>query len=431
MRVTNRRPRAKLSVDDTTRIIHHAAQQGFQAVSFTGGEPFLYLDEVVSLIDVAGRAGIPYIRTGTNGFLFRRSELLNWEGRVRRMIERLAATPLRNLWISIDSANPRTHESMRGLPGVIAGIERAIPLFHEAGIYPSANLGINRCFGLSPLPCLSDCPTRQERESFRLGCLRGLDAFFGHVLDMGFTMVNMCYPMSHREDPVGDSHAVYGATSSDPIVRFSRIEKALLFEALFEIIPRYRHQLRIFTPLASVYSLWQAAERGVESRHACRGGADFFFVDCTGHTYPCGYRGSEPLGPFHELSLPVPNEAPKCTACEWECFRDPSELGGAFIEAAARPFSTTLQVLFGRKHTPLWLQDMRYYRACRFFDGRRPLSEAGLRRFRDVPPLEGHAPETQPTVELATEPDTGLCLTPFDRTPGSSRVNVPLSVRRS
>lgn len=63
------------------------------------------------------------------------------------LAERLSKTNLRNLWISIDSADASTHEQMRGLHGVIEGIKIALPIFHEYGIFPAANLGINRNMG--------------------------------------------------------------------------------------------------------------------------------------------------------------------------------------------------------------------------------------------------------------------------------------------
>ena len=59
---------------DARRIIDAAVKKGVGALSFTGGEPFLYIDELVSLIDYAGKAGIEYIRTGTNGYIFLNSE---------------------------------------------------------------------------------------------------------------------------------------------------------------------------------------------------------------------------------------------------------------------------------------------------------------------------------------------------------------------
>jgi hypothetical protein len=63
------------------------------------------------------------------------------------MVEQLANSSLRNFWISLDSAVDRVHDAMRGFPGVVAGIAKALPIFHQAGIYPAVNLGINRNVG--------------------------------------------------------------------------------------------------------------------------------------------------------------------------------------------------------------------------------------------------------------------------------------------
>ncbi|MFZ7112312.1 MAG: radical SAM protein [Desulfatiglandales bacterium] len=70
MRIRETFTRSKLSISVVKRILDCAAQRNVSIVSFTGGEPFLYLDELALLIQRAGDHGIPYIRTGTNGFLF-------------------------------------------------------------------------------------------------------------------------------------------------------------------------------------------------------------------------------------------------------------------------------------------------------------------------------------------------------------------------
>ncbi len=118
-----------------------------EVLSLTGGEPLLELDRLVELIRHAGRVGIKYIRTGTNGFVFCGNGNPLSADRTTLLAETLAGTPLRNFWISIDSAVPEVHEQMRGFPGVIAGIEKALPIFHRFGLYPSANLGVNRRLG--------------------------------------------------------------------------------------------------------------------------------------------------------------------------------------------------------------------------------------------------------------------------------------------
>ena len=68
MRSTKKFQRTKLPLEDVKRIPDAAAQNGVKAVSFTGGEPFLFFDELCLLMKYAGQLGIEYIRTGTNGF---------------------------------------------------------------------------------------------------------------------------------------------------------------------------------------------------------------------------------------------------------------------------------------------------------------------------------------------------------------------------
>jgi molybdenum cofactor biosynthesis enzyme MoaA len=74
MRVTESFARSTLATDAIKRMIDAAACRGVQAISFTGGEPLLDLPRLVELIRYAGDAGIPYIRTGTNGFMLTNRE---------------------------------------------------------------------------------------------------------------------------------------------------------------------------------------------------------------------------------------------------------------------------------------------------------------------------------------------------------------------
>lgn len=146
MRASNNFPRTSLGRQRTEKIIVAAAEKGVTALSFTGGEPFLHLEEICDLSRFAANLGIDYIRTGTNGYLFAGAEKAGFKDRIKRIADRLAATPIRNIWVSIDSSDSQVHEKMRGLPGVMRGIEQALPVFAERGIYLSANLGINRNF---------------------------------------------------------------------------------------------------------------------------------------------------------------------------------------------------------------------------------------------------------------------------------------------
>lgn len=383
MNTTEQFKRHRLGLDRLKRIVDNASLRGIEAVSFTGGEPLLLLDDLVTMLDYAGAAGIPFIRTGTNGYVFRHPERSDFDDRINRLAARLAATPLRNFWISIDSADPATHERMRGFEGVVAGIARALPIFHAHGLYPSANLGINRNMGgensISTLPRQHSAI---QAADYMAACRQALDRFFRFAADLGFTIANVCYPMSVGEEvDREDMQAVYGATSVDTVVSFSNREKALLFETLAQAIRHNRSRLRIFAPLCSLHALKQQFDHGMHG-YACRGGIDFFFVDAVqGHTFPCGYRGHEDMGFLGPAGQETEMADQDCYQCEWECFRDPSELTGPVCELFSRPLS----LLRRWRRDPLffrcWWEDLHYYRACDFFDGRQPVDTEKLNAF--------------------------------------------------
>lgn len=389
MRVTEKFKRSTLAMDDMKRSIDAAAERGFTAVSFTGGEPLLMLDELAELIRYAHTAGIPFTRTGTNGHLFLAPQSPRFKDRVHRMLDSLADTPLRNFWVSVDSAVPEVHETMRGFSGVIAGIERALPWFHEAGLYPSANLGINRNIGGDATCRLNENGfTSSESyhavfyETFR----QALREFYHFVIELGFTMVNTCYPMSLDTAGASDGlRAVYEATATDRVVRFTRHEKAMLFRVLLDTVPEYRHLVRIFSPRTSLLALYRQYTGDGPAPYACRGGVDFFFIDAqTGNAFPCGYRGADNFGRFWEMEPGAPFSQPACTACDWECFRDPSELAGPFMQTFSDPLRILARFAGDRAYRKIWFEDLRYYRACRFFDGRRPPESTRLHQFREA-----------------------------------------------
>lgn len=386
MRVSRHFPRSTLKTDEVKRIIDAAVARGVQILSFTGGEPLLMLDELVGLIRYAGQSGVEYIRTGTNGFMFQHPERPEFTSRVAHLADALAATPLRNFWISVDSADPSRHEGMRGFAGVFKGIEKALPMFHERGLYPTANLGINRNLADNGArsPDLGDpggngCSPHRFYRFYR----QAFDNFYRVVTEMGFTLVSACYPISLvQEDGDRGLRAVYGANSPDAVVRFSRLEKAILFQGLLDTIPRHRSRIRIVSPRSALYALGRAQMGEPHVSYPCLGGRDYFFVNAgDGSTYPCGYRGGENLGRLWSLDgLSGEGEA-NCSRCEWECFRDPSYLLHPFLEAASSPFKLAKDLYKDPAFFKLWAEDVRYYKTCDLFDGRVPPDFSRLGRF--------------------------------------------------
>jgi hypothetical protein len=120
----------------------------------------------------------------------------------------------------------------------------------------------------------------------------------------------------------------------------------------------------------------------MKNPYPCRGGIDFFFIDSKdGNTYPCGYRGHENMGKYWDLDKTPINKSFDCRQCDWECFRDPSELFGPILQGFSRPFSLLKKYRWDPRFFHLWLEDTKYYKATDFFDGRQPPDYGRLRRF--------------------------------------------------
>jgi len=391
MRRTESFERTTLDTDLIKRTIDAAASQDVTAISFTGGEPLMEFRRLADLMRYAGKAGIPLIRTGTNGYMFAGSGKTGFEDRIKKMADQLADTPLRNFWISLDSGVDEIHERMRGFPGVVAGIAKAVPIFHRAGIYPAANLGINRNVGGDATAALHRSDFNSDDRYLKVFYRRYAAAFknfYRRAVDLGFTMANTCYPMSiDTESHSEDLSAVYAATAEEDVVRFAADEKRMLFGALASAIRGFRSRLRIFSPIASIEALVrQYGGYGQEDLpYGCRGGIDFLFVSAAdGHTYPCGYRGHDDFGRLWEMDIrnlrPLP-EKKACRQCDWECFRDPSELFGPVLELFSDPLHLIRRTMDHPGSMATWIEDIRYYAACDLFDGRKPPNFWKLARF--------------------------------------------------
>ena len=234
-----------------------------------------------------------------------------------------------------------------------------MPLFHAHGVYPAVNLGLNRMMGKRPIDAVGDPDlfATQVREALR--------DFYRVVVDMGFSMANVCYPMSMDDT---DETAAYRATSAASIVGFAAAERSMLFRVVAEVTREFRPYLRIFSPLCSLTALSSAHDADPERAAACRGGLDYYYVAASDATlYPCGFRGLEALGdPADECAWATGAEV-ECRRCDWECFRDPSQLFAPPAGLLRHPLRKARQALADRHGLRLWYEDLRYYSACDYF----------------------------------------------------------------
>ena len=384
MRVTEKFTRSSLTRKQMEQIMDAAGTKKIKAISFTGGEPFIMADDLMQYMKRAGDKKIPFIRTGTNGFYFTGSHRPGFRDKVSRLAERLAATPVRNFWISIDSSDPELHGQMRGFDNLFEGIARALPIFQDAGIYPSVNLGINRNLGGAATRDLyrEDFSSEKEWKTAVYQTYRkAFGQFYETVIDLGFTIANACYPMSVDETST-DLDPVYQASAVDRVIRFTRTEKAQIFKALSDTIPEYRSRIRIFSPRVSLHALVNEYSGQTDTSYPCLGGISYFFIDsASGDTFPCGYRGHDNFGKFHESGRALDLNSSPCRRCDWECFRDPSELIGPVLDLLTAPGSLLKKIFSDPVRFRLWAQDLLYYRACDYFNGRKAPDYKKLGRF--------------------------------------------------
>jgi len=357
--------RCNLPEEKIKRTVKQCVKNGMEAVSFTGGEPFINMTRLFDLLDFAGKAGVQYLRTGTNGYMFAGADM----EKITAFAKQLSATKVRNFWISLDSADTEVHENRRGLPGVIEGIKKALPIFHEHGLYPASNLGINRNISGKTITHLEG---EHDIERFLNEFKAGFAAFFQKAIDIGFTMTNVCYPMSSSNEEI--TNAAYGAISDEYAVNFSKEELKLVFKALMETISEFRDKIRIFTPLSVLYVM----SKGDESLlFPCYGGIRYFYMDSRdGHVYPCGFLGEKDLG--DDLDKAIKNnrkEKPHCFKCHWECFRDPSQLFGLARYVFWHPIKTLIRKKPDPVMLKLWREDIKYYIKHKLFSGRVPFKK--------------------------------------------------------
>jgi hypothetical protein len=76
------------------------------------------------------------------------------------------------------------------------------------------------------------------------------------------------------------------------------------------------------------------------------------------------------MGRFWKVNGNGKRSRPHCRLCDWECFRDPSELFGPITEGLTSPLSLLRRLRKDPCFFRLWMEDLRYFRACRLFNGR-------------------------------------------------------------
>ncbi|MDD4568177.1 MAG: radical SAM protein [Methanoculleus chikugoensis] len=120
-----------LSTAEAFSVIDQLASIGKPVVILSGGEP-LMREDIFDIARYGAERGL-VMAMGTSGYLLDRATA-----------ERLAAAGVRSVAVSLDSADPDTHDAFRGVPGVWVRAVAAIKHCRDAGLGVRINMTVMR-----------------------------------------------------------------------------------------------------------------------------------------------------------------------------------------------------------------------------------------------------------------------------------------------
>ena len=91
------------------------------------------------------------------------------------------------------------------------------------------------------------------------------------------------------------------------------------------------------------------------------------------------------MGPFETLDIKAVPRG-ECRECDWECFRDPSEMFAPVLYGLSNPLQMIKKMMKDPDYLKYWISDLDYYRKCGLFDGRVPPDNKSLDEFNRLIP---------------------------------------------
>ncbi len=130
----------ELTTSEALRTVRMLADAGVTIIAFSGGEPLMRKD-IFKALELARDYGI-YTAIATNGTLI-----------TRKVARKLKELDLLYVEISIDGADPATHDAFRGIPGAFEKAIRGVKNCVEAGIWTQVAMTITK-MNVSELPAM-------------------------------------------------------------------------------------------------------------------------------------------------------------------------------------------------------------------------------------------------------------------------------------
>jgi MoaA/NifB/PqqE/SkfB family radical SAM enzyme len=216
-------------------VLREIQEIGTGIITFSGGEPFLRYDDLISLVE-AGDKKASEFHVHTSG-----------HGVTRERAQEMRRAGLEAAAVGLDDASPDRHDKLRGYPGAFREAREALSAFSEAGLFTYLNT------------CLSKDLIRSD----------GLPKLLELARDLGVGAVRILEPR-----PCG------GYFGQDPESLFSEQDRQQT-EDFYEKANkggRYADIPFIF------YEMYLEAPQ----RLGCRlGGLSLFYIDSLGNVLPC------------------------------------------------------------------------------------------------------------------------------------------------
>jgi MoaA/NifB/PqqE/SkfB family radical SAM enzyme len=276
--------RHSVTLAEARDVIDICVRNHIGYVLFVGGEPLAHKD-LGAMTRYAAERGIrPMVCT--NGSLWTDDNM-----------RELARDGLSSVVMSVDAHDVARHEKNRGLPDVCRKIRRANEVFGQLGVQTTASVTASRL-------------------------IDDYDKLPGFLTELGFQSCTFSYPLSSLASS-------YLSFSDSSLVNYKTQELIAVFEKIKQM--KRRTPFTVVNPRESLSEM-QRHLRGEPEKFGCLGGHKYFYLDWNLNLYRCHFW-EKPMCNIYEFDeSKLIRDG--CTRCMIDCYRDPSVLQFAAVNAS-------------------------------------------------------------------------------------------------
>lgn len=251
----------ELTTGEMQEILRGFAGMGVSGIGFTGGEPLLRGD-IFELMKFAGDLGM-ITHLNTNGFFLD-----------EKNAEKTLSAGVDSINISLDGANPQTHDTIRGCPGAFDKAVKAIKGMRRMREHKGRAIRIKAVMTINEMN-IDEVP---------------------QVIELAERLGADCVEFI-PEQPFADDAGAEKA-------RFSALFLEKVKKTTADLLEAKQRKIKIENSPRHI-RLWEKSFRGEPSPLACFAGYNSLGVDCYGQIFPCmpWMNWARPAGNIQETPL--------------------------------------------------------------------------------------------------------------------------------